>query len=166
MINFALTADESWRAKNVQKLFAALRTFLNLQEHFVKNFALRRQLPKLLLVNFLEKFITKKKYLIKKFNLCAEKMSLDEISNRSSGNDALTAEFCKNFSNELVPVLLDNYDSWGNFGTVGVTFRTGIMPVISVISGDKFIHMIKNTFTIIQSKTEINAPLSNICTLI
>ena len=52
---------------------------MNLQEHFVKNFALRRQLPKLLLVNFLEKFITKKKYLIKKFNLCAEKMSLDEI---------------------------------------------------------------------------------------
>ena len=91
---------------------------------------------------------------------------ISKTSNRSSGNDALTAEFCKNFSNELVPVLLDNYDSWGNFGTVGVTFRTGIMPVISVISGDKFIHMIKNTFTIIQSKTEINAPLSNICTLI
>ena len=79
MINFVLTADESWRAKNAQKLFAVLRKFLNLQENFVKNFALRRQLPKLLLVNFLEKFIIKKKYLIKKFNLRAEKMSLDEI---------------------------------------------------------------------------------------
>ena len=79
MINFVLTADESWRAKNAQKLFAVLRKFLNLQENFVKNFALRRQLPKLLLVNFLEKFITKKKYLIEKFNLRAEKMSLDEI---------------------------------------------------------------------------------------
>ena len=49
-----------------------------------------------------------------------------ETNNKSPGNDGLTAEFYKHFSNELAPVLLDVYDSWGKLGTMGVTFRTGI----------------------------------------
>ena len=47
-------------------------------------------------------------------------MSLDEIiksinsetNNKPPGNDGLTAEFYRHFSNELVPVLLGVYDSW------------------------------------------------------
>ena len=51
-------------------------------------------------------------------------------NNKSLGSDALTAEFYKYFSNELAPVLLDVYDSWGKLGTMGVTCRTGIESVI------------------------------------
>ena len=36
----------------------------------------------------------------------------------------------KHSSNELAPVLLDVYDSWGKFDTMGVTYRTGIISVI------------------------------------
>ena len=54
-------------------------------------------------------------------------MSLDEIikstnsetNNKSPGNNGLPAEFYKHFSNELAPVLLDVYDSWGKLGTMG-----------------------------------------------
>ena len=41
-----------------------------------------------------------------------------QTNNKSPGNDGLKAKFCKHFSNELAPVLLDVYDSWGNLGTI------------------------------------------------
>ena len=71
-------------------------------------------------------------------------MSLDEIiksinsetNNKSPGNDGVRAEFYKRFSNELAPVLSDVYDSWGKLGTMGVTFRTGIISAIYE-KGDK-----------------------------
>ena len=47
-----------------QNILAILRTFLNLQKNFMKNFTPRRQLRKLVLLNFLTKFITERKYLI------------------------------------------------------------------------------------------------------
>ena len=59
-----------------------------------------------------------------------------ETNNKSSGDDGLTAEFYKHFSNELAPVLLDVYDSWGKLGTMGVTSRTGIISV-KYKKGDK-----------------------------
>ena len=70
--------------------------------------------------------------------------SLDEIirsinsqtNNKSPGNDGLKAVFYKHFSNELAPVLLDVYDSWGNLGTISVTSRTGIIYTINK-KGDK-----------------------------
>ena len=94
------------------------------------------------------------------FNLCEAKISLDEIinsinsqtNNKSSGNDALTAEFYKHFSNELAPAFLDVHGSKGKFRSMDVTSRTGIISFISVISADKFIHMIKTVFTNILSK--------------
>ena len=73
------------------------------------------------------------------FNLCEAEISLDEIiksinsetNNQSPGNDGLTAEFYKHFSNEAAPVLLDDvYDSWGKFDIMGVTSRTGIISTI------------------------------------
>ena len=43
-----------------QNIQAILRTFSNLQKKFMKHFTQRRQLSKLLLLNFLAKFITEK----------------------------------------------------------------------------------------------------------
>ena len=42
-----------------------------------------------------------------------------ETNDKSQGNDGLTAEFYKHISNEVTPVLLDVYDSWGKLGTMG-----------------------------------------------
>ena len=69
---------------------------------------------------FLSKSPNRKKIFNEHFNLCEAKISLDEITkyknsetnNKSPGNDDLTAEFHKHFSNELAPALLDVYDSW------------------------------------------------------
>ena len=49
---------------------------------------------------------------------------------------------------------------------MGVTSRTGIISVISVISRTKFIHMIKVEFTNIESKFKINGFLSDTFILI
>ena len=76
------------------------------------------------------------------FNLCDAEISLDEIiksinsgtNNTPPGNDGLTAEFYRHFSNELAPVLLGVYDSWGKLDTMGVTYRKGIISAIRAIS--------------------------------
>ena len=60
------------------------------------------------------------------FNLYEAEISLDKIiksinsetNNKSPGNASFTAEFYKHYSNELVPVLLDVYESWGKLGTM------------------------------------------------
>ena len=87
---------------------------------------------------FLSKISNRKKISNEHFLREAE-ISLDEIiksinsetNNKSPGNDGLTAEFYKHFSNELAPVLLDVYDSWGK-----LTSRTGIKSAIYK-KGDK-----------------------------
>ena len=64
--------------------------------------------------------------------------SLDEIikstnsqtNNNSPGNDDLKTIFYTHVSNELAPVLLDVYDSWGKRGTISVTSRTGNISAI------------------------------------
>ena len=84
---------------------------------------------------FLSKIPNRKEISNEEFNHCEAKISLDEIiksmnsqtNNKSSGNDALTAEFYKNFSNGLDPVLFNVCNSWGKLGTMGVTSRTGIV---------------------------------------
>ena len=82
----------------------------------MKQFTSRGQLPKLLLLNFLPKFLAEK-ISNEQFNLCEAEISLDEIiksnsqTDESPGNDGLTARFYKHFSNKLAPVLLDGYDS-------------------------------------------------------
>ena len=57
--------------------------------------------------------------------------SLDEIIKSIFSNKYVLKEvFCKHFSSELAPVLLDVYNSWGKLGTIGVTSRTGIISAI------------------------------------
>ena len=85
---------------------------------------------------FLSKILNRKKISNEHFNVYEAEISLDEIIKsinsetiyKSPGNDGLTAEFYKHFSNELF-ILLDVYDSWGKLGTMGVTSRIGIMSV-------------------------------------
>ena len=43
-----------------QKTLAILWTFLNLVKNFIKNFTATRQVPKVLLLNFLAKYLTKR----------------------------------------------------------------------------------------------------------
>ena len=89
MLNFVLAPDGSWRAKNAQKIFfkvlerknlqnqtisnnilmimnqnipAILRKFSNVQSSFMKHFTPRRQILKLLLLNFSAKLQTERKY--------------------------------------------------------------------------------------------------------
>ena len=85
------------------------------------------------LLNFLVKFLTERKYLMKTLSFARRKHKHPQIksinsqtSNTSPGNDGIKAVFYKLSSNELAPVLLDNYDSWGKLGTISVTSRTGI----------------------------------------
>ena len=57
-----------------------------------------------------------------------------ETNNKPPGNDGLTAEFYRHFSNKLAPALLGVYDSWGKFDTMGVTYRAGIISAIRAVS--------------------------------
>ena len=62
--------------------------------------------------------------------------SIDSQTNESQSKDGLTAEFYEHFSNEIVTVLLDVYDSWRKLGTMVVFFRIGIISFIYK-KGDK-----------------------------
>ena len=57
-----------------------------------------------------------------------------ETNNKPPGNDGLTAEFYRHFSNELAPVLLGVYDSWGKPDAMSVNYRGGIISVIRALS--------------------------------
>ena len=93
---------------------------------------------------FLSRIPNRKKISNEHFNLYEAEISLDEIiksinsetSNKYPGNDGLTAEFYKHFSNELAPLLLNVYVSWGKLGSMGVTSWTGIISAI-YNKGDK-----------------------------
>ena len=94
---------------------------------------------------FVCKIPNRKKISNKHFNLCEAEISLDEIiksinsetNNKPPGNDGLTAEFYRHFSNEVAPVLLGVYDSWGKFDTMDVTYR-GIISAIRALSWTKY----------------------------
>ena len=61
---------------------------------------------------------------------CLQKSINSETNNKPPGNNGLTAEFYKHFSNEQAPVLLDVYDSWGKLDTMGVADRREIISAI------------------------------------
>ena len=95
------------------------------------------KLPRLLLMNFLAKFLTERKYLVNTLifvrqKRCFMKSIISETNIKPPSNDDLTAKFYKHFSNELTPVLLDVYDSWGKLGTMGVTSRREISMIFYV----------------------------------
>ena len=123
-----------------QNILAIIRKFLNLQKNgkSYKKLYIKRT-SRAATTEFVGKIPNRKKIFNEHFNLCEAEISLDEIiksinsetNNQSPGNDGLTAEFYKHFSNEAAPVLLDDvYDSWGKFDIMGVTSRTGIISTI------------------------------------
>ena len=63
---------------------------------------------------------------------CFIKSINSETNNKSPGNNGLTAEFYKHFLNELTPVVLDVYDSWGKLGTMGFTSGTEISMIFYI----------------------------------
>ena len=84
----------------------------------------------------------RKKISTEPFNLCEAEISLDKIIksinsetiNKPPGNDGLTAEFSRHFSNEQAPALLGVYDSCEKLGTMGVTYRGRIISATRAIS--------------------------------
>ena len=76
------------------------------------------------------------------FNLCETEISLNEIiksinyetNNKPPGNDGLTAESHKHFSNELAPVPLGVYGSWEKLDTMGVIYRRKFISAIRAVS--------------------------------
>ena len=62
-----------------------------------------------------------------------------ETNNKPPGNDGLTGGFNRHFSNELAPVLLGVYDSWGKLDTMGVTYRKGIISAIRAITRTNYV---------------------------
>ena len=97
------------------------------------------KLPQLLLLNFLAKLRTQRKYLMNTL-IFVRRIYLSMLHKiykfwgndsevKPPGNDGLTVKFYKHFSNELAPVPLDVYDSWRRLGTMGVTSRTGISMI-------------------------------------
>ena len=118
--------------RNQKKILAILRAFA---KNVMKIFTPRRQLPKLLLLNFLINFLTERTSPNEQLN--EAKISLDEIiksinfkTNKSPSRDGLTAQLYKHFSSKVDLALLDVYDSSGKPGTWCVTYRTGIISVI------------------------------------
>ena len=57
-------------------------------------------------------------------------------ANESPGNDGLTVEFYKHFSDKLTPVMVPPDDSWESFSTIDNTSRTWVISAIYK-NGDK-----------------------------
>ena len=83
---------------------------------------------------FVCKIHNRKKISNEHFNLEIIKPINSETNNKLPGNNGLTAELYRNFSNELAPALLFAYDSWRKFKTMGVTYRRGIISAIRTLS--------------------------------
>ena len=114
-----------------QNILAILKKFLILQKKKYEK-STPSKLPHPAITEFLSKIPDRKEISNGHFNFSEAEMSLDEImksinsetNNKSPGNDGPTAEFYKQFSKKLAPVLLDVYDSWGKLGTMAFTSRT------------------------------------------
>ena len=88
-------------------------------KNFYENLCIRENVSKSAIDELLNKIPTNRKISKEHCKLCEAEISLDEITkainsqknNKSPGNDGLTAEFYKYFSNEVAPILLEVYDS-------------------------------------------------------
>ena len=130
------TDDNIYTGDNKSKYFSNPKEILNSAKKNYEN-STPSKLPQPAITEFLSKIPDRKKISNGHFNFSEAEMSLDEImksinsetNNKSPGNDGLMAEFYKQFSKKLAPVLLDVYDSWGKLGTMAFTSRTGISMV-------------------------------------
>ena len=123
-----------------QNILAILRTFFKSVKKIMNLYT--KWTSKAATTEFVCKIPNRNKISNEHCNLFEAEISLDEIiksinsetNNKPPGNDGLTAEFYRHFSNELAPVLLGVYDSWGKLDTMGVTYRRGIISAIRAVS--------------------------------
>ena len=95
-----------------QNILAILRPFLNLEKNYEKLYIKKTSIAATTVC--LTKIPNRKKISNEHFNLCEAAISLDEIikslnsetNNKSPGNDGLTTDFYKQFSNKPVPFIL------------------------------------------------------------
>ena len=128
------TISELYTEENKSKYSSNPKDILKSAKKIYEELQTMETTSKAATTEFLSKITNRKKLSNEQFNFCEAKISLDEIksinsqtNNKSRGNYGLTAEFYVHFSNELAPVLLDAYDSWGKLDTMGVTSRAGII---------------------------------------
>ena len=127
-----------------QNVLAILRTFFESAKKIMELYT--KGTLKAAATEFVSNIPNRKKKSNEHFNLCETEISLDEIiksinsetNNKPPGNDGLTAEFYRHFSNELAPVLLGVYDSWGKLDTMGVTYRSGISAIRAISKTNYF----------------------------
>ena len=117
----------------------------NSAKNFYKNLYTRDKVSKSAIEELLNKIPPNRKISQEHFKLCEAEISLDEITkainspqkNNKSPGDGLTAEFYKQFLNELTPILLEVYNSWNQLGIIGTSSRTGIISAIYKKGGKK-----------------------------
>ena len=110
-----------------QNILAILRIFLNLPKKIMKLYT--KWTSTAATTEFVCKIPNRRKISNEYFNLWEAEITLDEIiksvnsetNNKPLGNDGLTLEFYRHFSNEVAPALLGLYDSWGKLDTMGTS---------------------------------------------
>ena len=120
------------------------KDILNSAKKFYESLYTRENISQPAINILLNKIPTNKKISNEHFQLCETGLSLEEVlnainsqkNNKSPGNDGITAEFYKHFSNEMAPILLEVFSCWKQIGTIGISSRTGIISVIYK-KGDK-----------------------------
>ena len=114
------------------------KDILNSAKKSYKSLHTREEISQPAINELLNKIPINKKISNEYFKLCETELSIGEVlnainsqkNNKSPGNDGITAEFYKHFSNEMAPILLEIYNSWKQLGTIGISSRTGIISVI------------------------------------
>ena len=120
------------------------KDMLNSAKKFDESLYTREKISQPAINELLNKIPINKKISNKRFKLCETALSIVEVlnainsqkNNKSPGNDGITTKFYKHFSNEMVPILLEVYNSWKQIGIIGIPSRTGIISVIYK-KGDK-----------------------------
>ena len=110
------TVSELYADDNKTKYSSNPNDILKSVENFYEKVYTKRQRPKLLILNFLAKFITERK---------------SQMNNLTFVRLTFLSNFKKLSLNEhLPPILLNVFYSWDKFDTMGVSSRTRVIAVI------------------------------------
>ena len=133
------TISELYTDDKKSKFSSNPEDILKSAKKIYENLYTRKKVSKSATNKLLNKIPLKKKISKEHFFLCEAEISLDEIikainaqkNSKSPGNDGLTTEFYKHFTNELALILVEVYDYWKQLGIIGISFKTSIILVIS-----------------------------------
>ena len=135
-----------------QNILATLMIFWSQLTTLMESVIQMIQTSKTAIAELFSKISNKKKISNKQFHHCQANVFLEKVTKsinsqtnmNSSGNDSLTANFINtfqmNYSLTFINNVLSNnayvYQSWENFGTMGVSSRTGVISA-TYKKGDK-----------------------------